>query len=300
MLFDLQRSRPSPHGPRDLHRPGAADRRRPRRLRHRRRLRRRRDLQRRRQQRRRQRRELRQPGQEVPQAHRAAAHQHRRLGRAHARPCSRNRATSPSNGVTPKGKELFREASEAWQQLHGAEPAQAEHAELAQQMLRVYSEEGLNEPAKAVAGAADRRRRAAHERGSVRAARRVRLQSPQHAHRRPRGGEGGQPRSRRPTARAHEERARRSARPTRAAKRPTRRPRTAKPTPSRKPPTAASRAPKSKPRPPRPARHDEHRAPRPRNSSAAVRASGAAAPASPSAPAETGDLRRPAAALTGR
>jgi hypothetical protein len=54
------------------------------------------------------------------------------------------------NGVTEKGKHLFGEASEAWQHYTALNPASPSTL-LAHEMLAVYSEEGLNEPAKAVA-----------------------------------------------------------------------------------------------------------------------------------------------------
>jgi hypothetical protein len=54
------------------------------------------------------------------------------------------------NGVSEKGKQLFREASEAWQHYTALNPPTPSSL-LAHEMLAVYSEEGLNEPAKAVA-----------------------------------------------------------------------------------------------------------------------------------------------------
>jgi hypothetical protein len=53
------------------------------------------------------------------------------------------------NGVTKRGKELFHEAAQAWQSYIALNPAKANTA-LAQEMVAVYSEEGLNEPAQAV------------------------------------------------------------------------------------------------------------------------------------------------------
>jgi hypothetical protein len=53
------------------------------------------------------------------------------------------------NGITSQGRELFREASEAWGGYLATKPA-APSAKLAQLMLTVYSEEGLNKPAQAV------------------------------------------------------------------------------------------------------------------------------------------------------
>ncbi|HSZ15261.1 MAG TPA: hypothetical protein VK790_14590 [Solirubrobacteraceae bacterium] len=50
--------------------------------------------------------------------------------------------------VTGKGKELFREASQAWATYLSLQPKP--NSELAQLMLSVYGEGGLNEPAKAV------------------------------------------------------------------------------------------------------------------------------------------------------
>ena len=54
-----------------------------------------------------------------------------------------------SAGVTSKGKELFSQASEAWTSYLALNPPQPS-SKLAQLMLSVYGEEGLNEPAKAV------------------------------------------------------------------------------------------------------------------------------------------------------
>jgi hypothetical protein len=54
------------------------------------------------------------------------------------------------NGVTSKGKELFQQASEAWQSYLALNPATPSTL-LAQEMVPIYSEEGLNQPAQAVA-----------------------------------------------------------------------------------------------------------------------------------------------------
>jgi hypothetical protein len=53
------------------------------------------------------------------------------------------------NGLTPKGKELFKEASESWQRYIALTPHNPSPT-LAQLMLTVYAEEGLNQPAQAV------------------------------------------------------------------------------------------------------------------------------------------------------
>src|SRR5262249_2232752 len=53
------------------------------------------------------------------------------------------------NGVNEKGKELFREASEAWVKYLALSPAKP-NSELAQLMANVYGEEGLNQPTQAV------------------------------------------------------------------------------------------------------------------------------------------------------
>ncbi|HMD57078.1 MAG TPA: hypothetical protein VKG82_06365 [Solirubrobacteraceae bacterium] len=53
------------------------------------------------------------------------------------------------NGVSARGKQIFREASEAWQSYIALNPASPNQL-LAHEMLAVYSEEGLNEPAQAV------------------------------------------------------------------------------------------------------------------------------------------------------
>jgi hypothetical protein len=52
------------------------------------------------------------------------------------------------NGVTAKGKEVFAEASEAWQHYLSLNPPKPSSS-LASQMVLVYSEEGLNQPANA-------------------------------------------------------------------------------------------------------------------------------------------------------
>ena len=53
------------------------------------------------------------------------------------------------NGVTPRAKELFKEAAHAWESYLALNPPKP-NASLAQQMLLLYSEEGLNQPEKAV------------------------------------------------------------------------------------------------------------------------------------------------------
>ncbi len=53
------------------------------------------------------------------------------------------------NGLTPKGKELFQEASESWQRYVALTPHNPSSS-LAQLMVAVYGEEGLNQPAQAV------------------------------------------------------------------------------------------------------------------------------------------------------
>jgi hypothetical protein len=57
--------------------------------------------------------------------------------------------TSSTGAITSKGKELFKQASEAWIGYLALNP-KPPNAELAQQIYRIYAEEGLNEPAKAV------------------------------------------------------------------------------------------------------------------------------------------------------
>lgn len=54
-----------------------------------------------------------------------------------------------ANGVTAHGKQVFREASEAWQSYLALNPPKP-NSVLAHEMLGVYSEEGLNQPAQAV------------------------------------------------------------------------------------------------------------------------------------------------------
>jgi hypothetical protein len=57
--------------------------------------------------------------------------------------------TTATGTVTKKGKELFREASEAWSAYLALNPPKP-NPELAQLIVRIYGEEGLNQPAKAV------------------------------------------------------------------------------------------------------------------------------------------------------
>ncbi|MGO9488397.1 MAG: hypothetical protein ACLQBB_05130 [Solirubrobacteraceae bacterium] len=57
--------------------------------------------------------------------------------------------TTSTGAVTPKGKELFRRASQAWASYLALNPPHP-NAELAELIYRIYGEEGLNEPAKAV------------------------------------------------------------------------------------------------------------------------------------------------------
>jgi hypothetical protein len=54
------------------------------------------------------------------------------------------------NGVTAKGKELFQQTSEAWQSYLALNPPKP-NTTLAAEMVPIYSEEGLNQPAQAVA-----------------------------------------------------------------------------------------------------------------------------------------------------
>jgi hypothetical protein len=53
------------------------------------------------------------------------------------------------SALTPKGRELFQEASQSWQRYIALTP-QKPSPTLAQLMLSVYAEEGLNQPAQAV------------------------------------------------------------------------------------------------------------------------------------------------------
>jgi len=55
-----------------------------------------------------------------------------------------------TSGVTPKGKELFHQAAQSWASYLALNPPHTS-AKLAQLMLPIYSEGGLNEPAEAVA-----------------------------------------------------------------------------------------------------------------------------------------------------
>jgi len=58
--------------------------------------------------------------------------------------------TTSTGVITSKGKALFKQASEAWSSYLALKPS-SPNAELAQLVARIYGEEGLNEPAKAVA-----------------------------------------------------------------------------------------------------------------------------------------------------
>jgi len=57
--------------------------------------------------------------------------------------------TSSTGVITSKGKQLFKQASEAWVGYLALNPPKP-NPELAQLIYRIYDEEGLNEPAKAV------------------------------------------------------------------------------------------------------------------------------------------------------
>lgn len=57
--------------------------------------------------------------------------------------------TTSTGVITSKGKALFKQASEAWSGYLALNPPKP-NAELAQLVVRIYGEEGLNEPAKAV------------------------------------------------------------------------------------------------------------------------------------------------------
>lgn len=54
-----------------------------------------------------------------------------------------------STGLTSKGKELFSEIADSWNSYIGLNPSKP-NAELAQEVVRVFGEEGLNDPAEAV------------------------------------------------------------------------------------------------------------------------------------------------------
>jgi hypothetical protein len=57
--------------------------------------------------------------------------------------------TTSTGVITSKGKALFKQASEAWSAYLALNPPKP-NPELAELVLRIYGEEGLNEPAKAV------------------------------------------------------------------------------------------------------------------------------------------------------
>jgi hypothetical protein len=54
-----------------------------------------------------------------------------------------------TSGLTSKGKELFNKIAESWSRYIALNPIKP-NPEIAQEMVRVYGEEGLNEPAEAV------------------------------------------------------------------------------------------------------------------------------------------------------
>jgi hypothetical protein len=56
---------------------------------------------------------------------------------------------TPRGGVTSKGKELFSQAAHSWNSYIALSPAKP-NSELAQRMVAVFGQEGLNEPAAAV------------------------------------------------------------------------------------------------------------------------------------------------------
>ena len=97
-----------------------------------------------------------------------------------------------SGVVTSQGKALYAQVARTWVGYTALNPHKVS-PELAKEMLRIYDEEGLNEPAQAVRVlqlvVADEPSNASY----YAAARRVRLQGPQHAHRRPRLRKGRQP-----------------------------------------------------------------------------------------------------------
>ncbi len=57
--------------------------------------------------------------------------------------------TSASGGLTGKGKELFTQVAQSWNSYVALNPPKP-NPELAQEVLRVFGEEGLNQPAEAV------------------------------------------------------------------------------------------------------------------------------------------------------
>jgi len=71
------------------------------------------------------------------------------LAKALLHEAGREEFTTSSGAITSKGKELFRQASQAWLSYLNLNPAKPD-SELAQLIYRIYNEEGLNEPAKAV------------------------------------------------------------------------------------------------------------------------------------------------------
>ncbi len=87
--------------------------------------------------------------------------------------------------LTSKGKELFAQTAQSWNSYVALNPPKP-NSELAQEMVRVFGEEGLNEPAEAVQVLQIVVAARPDKRGAVRGARAVRLQGAEHARRRPR------------------------------------------------------------------------------------------------------------------
>jgi hypothetical protein len=62
---------------------------------------------------------------------------------------SSNEAYATRTGVTSKGKELYRQAAQSWGSYIALNPPHP-NVEIAEEMVKVFDEEGLNEPAEAV------------------------------------------------------------------------------------------------------------------------------------------------------
>ena len=101
--------------------------------------------------------------------------------------------SSVSNGkLTSQGKELYSDVAQSWNSYLALNPPKP-NPKLAKEMLRVFGEEGLNQPASAVEVLQIVVANESQQRLVLRRARGVRLQSPQRTPGRPRRGKGSEP-----------------------------------------------------------------------------------------------------------
>ena len=87
--------------------------------------------------------------------------------------------------LTSKGTTLFTQVAQSWNRYIALNPPKP-NAEIAQEMVRVFGEEGLDQPAEAVKVLQIVTAARPESAGAVRVVGGVRLQGPQHAHRRSR------------------------------------------------------------------------------------------------------------------